>query len=323
MLKKILRSLQRRVRARHGPMMASAAAPEIRLARRNLYILPTREGLYYGGMLAVMLLAAVNYSNGLAYALAFMLAAVGIVATLHTHRNLSGMRVSGGAANPVFAGGSAVFTVILHNDNAFARQGVEISSGTQTHQAHVPAHAATAIELIVPAPQRGYLGAPTLKLRTRFPVGLWLAWSRGVQLSARCLVYPRPAPEQALPSSPGFAGAQDTGSGGDGEDFADLREYRHGDPMQRVAWKKAAAGHGWYTKQFRAPAQQLVWLDWNALARMPTEARLQLLCRWVLMAEQQGIAYGLRLPGSTIAPAIGMPHRDRCLERLALFESPT
>ena len=46
------------------------------LERRSLYILPTREGLYFGAMLGVILIAATNYANGLAYALAFLLASV-------------------------------------------------------------------------------------------------------------------------------------------------------------------------------------------------------------------------------------------------------
>lgn len=323
MLTQIAPGLRRAFRARHGPITASQAAPDIRLERRALYILPTREGLYYGAMLAVMLLAAVIYANGLAYALTFMLAAVSVVATLHTHRNLSGLRITAGSVSPVFAGESAVFTIVLHNDSPFARQAVDVSSGDQSQRVTVPAHSAAAVEIPVLASRRGYVTIPPLKLRTRFPVGLWHAWSRAVQLPARSLVYPRPAREQSFPNSPGLASAHEGHGSSDGEDFSDLREYRHGDPMQRVAWKKAAAGHGWYTKQFQAPALQLIWLEWNALAPMPTEQRLQLFCRWVLMAEQQGIAYGVRMPGATIPPAIGSPHRECCLERLALYEAPT
>ena len=324
MVKQIALSLQRAFRARHGPMTAAGVATDIRLERRSLYILPTREGLYYAAMLSVMLLAAVNYANGLAYALTFMLTAVSVVATLHTHRNLSGLRVTAGSVTPVFAGESALFAIVLHNDSPFARQAVELESsgGGESWRVFVPAYSSTTVEIPVPALRRGYATVPSVKLRTRFPVGLWHAWSRTVQLPARCLVYPRPAPERPLPHSTGHAGANEGYIGAEGEDFSDLREFRPGDPVQRVAWKKAAAGHGWYTKQFQSPAQQLTWLDWNALTSLPTEARLQMLCRWVLMAEQQGISYGLRLPDKTIPPAIGPSHRERCLERLALYEDP-
>lgn len=321
MRQRALAGLRQRLRARHGPMTASGPIGDVVLERRALYILPTREGLYYGAMLAVMLLAAVNYSNGLAYALTFLLGAIAMVATLHTHRNLSGLRLSAAAAAPVFAGSSAVFSVLLHNDRNYARQAVELSAGSHSRRVYVPALGAVAVDVVVPAPRRGYLAAPPIKLRTRFPIGLWHAWSRTVVLAARCLVYPRPAAEQPLPATFDSFGGRHAPQASDGDDFAGLRDYRHGDPMQRVAWKKAASGQGWHTKQFAAPADQLVWLDWDALRGLDVEERLSLLCRSILTAEQLGLAYGLRLPGVSLPPGQGPEHRARCLERLALFEA--
>jgi uncharacterized protein (DUF58 family) len=46
--------------------------------------------------------------------------------------------------------------------------------------------------------------------------------------------------------------------------------------------------------------------------------RLSLLTGWVLAAEREQYRYGLRLPGRVIAPDCGPPHRDACLEALAL-----
>lgn len=323
MLKRMLDQIRAQLRARHGPMAASGISADIVLGRRALYILPTREGLYYGGMLAVMLLAAVNYSNGLAYALTFMLAAVGIVATLHTHRNLSGLRISAGPAAPVFVGESATFTIILHNDSSFPRNAVEISATNQVQRVYMAPRNTALVDVTIPTTRRGYLDPPPIRLRTRFPVGLWHAWSRTISLPVRCLVYPRPAPAQSLPEAPGTYSGQEAANAADGEDFTGLRDYQHGDPMQRVAWKKVAAGQGWHTKQFTASAGRLIWLDWNALPGIEVENRLSVLCRWILMAEQLGITYGLRLPKLTIEPRHGAEHCARCLEQLALFGVPT
>lgn len=322
MLTQALQALRQRLRARHGPMTTNGVIVEVVLERRALYILPTREGFYYGGMLMVMLLAAVNYANGLAYALTFMLAAVGVVATLHTHRNLSGLRLSAGPAPPVFAGESAIFTIFLHNDRDLWRSAVDVAAGNETRRVHIAPQDTAAVEVAVPARQRGYVNAPALRLRTRYPIGLWLAWSRTVVLPVKCLVYPHPAGEQELPSAPHLFNGQEAARSMEGEDFAGLRDYRHGDPMQRIAWKKVAAGQGWHTKQFTAAAGRLIWLEWDALPGLDTEERLSRLCRWILTADQSGVAYGLRLPGTVIAPGQGAAHRDHCLERLALFEQP-
>lgn len=306
--------------ARQLPLPPDAATGTS-LHRRSLYILPTREGLYYGAMLAVMLVAAVNYANGLAYALTFLLAALGLVAILHTHRNLAGLRLSGGPAPPVFAGEPARFTIVVNNDAGLARHAIEITLGGQTAVVDVAAQATAMVEFVVPTTLRGYLDAPPLRVRTRFPLGLWRAWSRPLVVPARCLVYPRPGAEAPLPEVPSALAGRELGHNADGEDFAGLREFQHGDPVQRVAWKKVAAGQGWHTKQFSAPAGQLVWLDWETLYDPDVEARLSQLSRWVLMAEQQGISYGLRLPQLLLEPSSGAAHRDHCLERLALFQT--
>ena len=292
---------------------------EVVLQRRALFILPTREGVYYGAMLAVMLLAAINYANGLAYALTFLLGSIGVVAILHTHRNLSGLRLTVGGALPVFAGDPASFHVVAHNDSGVARRALEIAVAGTSLRFDVAARAKTSLALVVPTQARGYLEMPPVRLRTRFPLGLWRAWSRPLGLPARCLVYPKPAAVQPLPPAPPLLSGHEHGRRTEGEDFTELREFRYGDPVQRVAWKKVAAGQGWHTKQFSMPAGQLVWLEWSALSGLDMEARLSLLCRWVLMAEQQGLSYGLRLPRAALAPSSGALHRDRCLETLALY----
>ena len=69
-------------------------------------------------------------------------------------------------------------------------------------------------------------------------------------------------------------------------------------------------------------ASSELWLDWDDALAADPEARLSILCHWVLQAERFGQAYGLRLPGRQIAPARGEAHRTSCLEALALFEAP-
>ncbi len=54
------------------------------LGSRRIYILPTRNGLYFAVLVLAMLLGSMNYNNSLGFALAFLLAAVGLVAMHHT-----------------------------------------------------------------------------------------------------------------------------------------------------------------------------------------------------------------------------------------------
>ena len=56
----------------------------------------------------------------------------------------------------------------------------------------------------------------------------------------------------------------------------------------------------------------------NRQSGLDVEQRLSRLAGWVLHAEREGYAYGLLLPGRTLKPAHGPPHRDECLKALAL-----
>ncbi|HEY0720445.1 MAG TPA: DUF58 domain-containing protein, partial [Gammaproteobacteria bacterium] len=87
----------------------------IQLSRRRVYILPTRPGLLFAGVLLMMLLGAINYSNSLAFALTFLLSGVAVVSILHTFRNLHGLTFRAGHATPVFAGATVHFPVAIEN----------------------------------------------------------------------------------------------------------------------------------------------------------------------------------------------------------------
>jgi uncharacterized protein (DUF58 family) len=107
-------------------------------------------------------------------------------------------------------------------------------------------------------------------------------------------------------------------SSGD-EDFSGLRNYVAGDAMPRIAWKALAREQGLQVKQFSAYQGRELWLDWRQLPDIAQERKLELLTRWVLDAEAQGLNYGLRLPGVELLPGQGQSHRIECLSSLALF----
>lgn len=290
------------------------------LGRRQLFLLPTRYGLLFALIVAVLLLAAINYGNGLAYALGFLLAAVATVSMLHTHRNLHRLRISAGAAAPVFAGELARFDVALANEARAARFGVCLEQEKKELACvDLAGQGGATVALSVRAARRGYQVAPAFALATRFPLGLLYCWSRPIRLEQACLVYPKPAEPQPFRAAPTETHEAEQGARPGGDDFIGVREYRPGDSPRHIDWKAVARGGEWITKQFGGGYQQLLWLDWGALEGLDAETRLSVLCRWVLEAERAGLRYGLRLPGTGIAPDGGEAHRHACLRALALF----
>src|SRR3972149_647551 len=76
------------------------------LGQRRIFILPTRHGLVFAAMLVLMLTGSINYTLSLGFVLTFLLAAMGVNSILHTFRNLAGLRISPGRAQPVYGRGA-------------------------------------------------------------------------------------------------------------------------------------------------------------------------------------------------------------------------
>jgi len=312
-----LRELVHRLDSRAN---ASRRADHVALGARQIYILPTRHGLLFAVVLVVLLFTAINYDNALVYLLTFLLASLTVVSFLHTQRNLLGLRISATGCDPVFAGEVAEFHVCVHNPST-ARTGLRIDARPGSTAAFdVPAQDMRCVPLAVPAVRRGWMDCPLLELETHYPLGIARAWSRRLQLTARCLVYPKPADAADIATLAVAHGEGATSAARDGEDFAGLRLYRAGDPLARISWKTLARGQGLHTKEFGSPSAESVWIDWEALAPAETEMRLCLMTRAVLDADEAGLHYGLRMPGKSLSPAVGAEHRGRCLETLALHE---
>jgi len=293
------------------------------LGHRRVYIVPSRLGLLFGGVLLILLMGSINYALSLGFALTFLLAGTGLAGMVQTARNLAQLAVQAGRAEPAFAGEHALYRLVLANGAAFDRPEIllrHVASGAQC-RLDVPAAGSAQAELPVPAARRGWQPLGRVMLETRFPLGLFRAWSY-VEPECRCLVYPRPEPGALPPPAPSLqaGGARAHAQGSD--DFSGLRDYQPTDSPRHVAWKSAARSESMLTKQFAGEAVAELWL---MLSDLPTslglEARLSRLAGWVLAAERSGAHYGLRLPGIELAPGRGDAHRSACLEALALYKA--
>lgn len=307
---------------------------DLSLTQHNIYILPTRAGWMLAVTLLLLLVGSINFQLNLGYLLTFMLTGCAAVSVLVTHRNLHGMRLRWQAGPGFFAGQPVQLRVQISNSSRWARHAVAVScidrgqsasNGlTPLAWADVPAHDSVTVEVSGPALPRGHWHAPTVHAESNFPLGIFRTWCWW-RPAANLLVYP--APETAAPPLPGPGAGNDEQPSAarpapEPDELDDLRSYRPGDPTRRLLWKKVAQhpdepAH-WTSRDF-APRQTggIVWLDIHHCGLSEREAQLSRLCAWVLQAEQQGLHYGLRLPGLDIAPGQGNAHRQHCLEALA------
>lgn len=312
--------------ARHPPRDTHA------MGQNNIYILPSRPGLFFCVTLVLLLIASINDQLSLGYALTFLLAGAGLASMMGTHGNLRGVQLDLKAPAPVFVGDDVQLELRLHNSGA-ARWGVGVhvqgSPADAIAWTDVPALGHAVLRIRYPAERRGLHELPTLQIITRFPLGLFRAWSIW-RPAARVWVYPQPE----VPAAP-FPPQQAEADGGlanvmlrmQGQDFEGVRQYRRGDSMRHVLWKKAQLaleqGTPLSVRETHAPAGRQLWLDWAATHGATTEARLARLTAWVLAAERAHSPYGLRLAGIETPPALGAEQRQLCLERLAVHELPS
>lgn len=319
---RLITALRRPLAAFFGSRTGRAAGSDwIGIERRRVFILPTRAGLGYAVLLLVMLLGAINYSNNLIFALTFLLTGLGLVAMLHTYRNLAHLQLRAGQGRPGFVGEALGFQLWLRAGDGRARQALELRTAEDDSVIAQAGSDAVAVWLHRPATHRGANRLGLVTVSTRYPLGLFRAWSR-IDFAHSELAYPAPAPPGPPPpelaDTPASSGDHRAGA----EDFRGLRHYRPGDSLRQIHWKALARGQEPLTKEFGAAGMPLRWLDFAAAPEPEPEARLRRLCRWILDAERAQISYGLRLPTQTWAPARGSAHRDRCLAALARFGGP-
>lgn len=314
---------------------------ELRLTQRNLYILPTRAGWGFAAVVCVLLLASINEQINLGYALAFLLGGAGLAALYQTHGNLQGISLSLGSPPSVHAGQVVPVPVTLTNQHRrLWRCSLAVSatnsqtgpSDAAVQFADLPPGQDACVVLDIPTRQRGRHPLPRLVIETRYPLGLFRAWSYW-RPRTQVLVWPALDPHAPpLPDHHGADPARTTvHQSRQGQELPEgLRDYRRGDPVRWIAWKKSsltlATGAGLVTREpasNRAPDRWLDLEDSPGLAGLDTEQRLSRLASWLVAAEQEAAAvgrtYGLRLPGQVIACSHGATHLRHCLDTLATW----
>ena len=309
------------------PRAGAFDANEIEIKSRRVFILPTRAGLGFAALLLVLLIGSVNYSLGLGFGLTFLALSCALVDMVATYRNLAHLRLQQGRVAPVFAGQEAQFELLLANRTRLARYAVwaDFSNVAEPrHATDIAPGAQAIVTLSLPTSTRGWLAPARVKLFTRFPLGLFQAWSYW-RPAARVLVYPRP--EDGAPPLPLAGGAGNNPRPDGNDDFAGVRSYQPGDSPRQMAWRQIARldpdiGGQLVTKHFEGTGGDQLLLDFDAVpAQLDVELRLARMTRWVLEAEARALPYAFRLGATRYDAAVGAAHQAACLRALALHGS--
>ncbi len=306
------------------------------ITHERIYILPSRRGWWFVASLLVMLIASINYSLSLGYALSFLLTGLFSATLLATYRNLSGLTLLNAKAHEVHAGEQLIWRISITANTA--RSDIDIASYGATircdlatgAESNTSSRHANQIEHRVATSVRGVQPLGRITLSSDYPLGLWYTWcylhspESALVLPA---LHPDPGawPNQAT-AEPKRDAEQDNltlflrNMGQSGETVG-LRPYRDGDSLSSIAWKNAARGQGLHVRQMVAPiSSSRVEFDWEMTATAgECEARLSLLASWILAAHQRQLQWSLTLPGVALPLASGKAHVSASMRALALY----
>lgn len=156
------------------------------LNRNNLFIFPSRQGLWFLIANLILWLVGTNYENNLILAFAFLLTTVFVMCILHTFANLSGLSIQFLSVKPVFSGDSAEISLLV------SRQG---KRGRDNIQLYWPGNLPTVISLIndqevqvkviAATRDRGWFKPGRLIVDSVFPLGIIRCWTR-IDLDSPC-----------------------------------------------------------------------------------------------------------------------------------------
>lgn len=291
---------------------------ECLLNYRRLYILPSKAGFGFLVLVGALWLLATNFENNLIFMLCFLLLALLVVSIHFTHGTLAGLQVKPVRAQSVFQGDAAAVELCLSQDKARSREQILLRfADGEPLMVTVDKAGDTFVTVLAPTARRGYLDPGLLTIESHAPVGLMRVWTF-LRFRFDAVVYPAPVADQVRSVYRRGSGKGHYSGTTGSEDYVGLKTYETGESLRHVAWKQYAREQGLWSKQFGDPVDSRVWVDWADYAGMDSEQRLARMSWQVCECAAGGKVFGLRLPGTELAPSQGSSHRQAALRRLAL-----
>ena len=296
----------------------------VTLTHRKIYIIPSKLSLMLLLVIALIVLAGINYQNNVFYILAFWLLSLFIWNFILTFLNLAKLEIKAKKATNVFLGESAQFEFELLRSNKSVH-GLRIKTNeAYLESIYVDKHKPKAVFISQKTQQRGKMELEKMIFSTVFPFGFSYGFSY-VYLDLPVWVYPK-AIDANVQGVNHTSGDQQTledllsiGS----EDFHQLKQYQPGERLGHIHWANYAKTGELKVKEFVDVNSSSVWIDWADFPMLEKESRLSHLCYLITTAHKNNINFGLRLPNNEIKPVfqneLKQSHLKDCLLQLAKF----
>jgi uncharacterized protein (DUF58 family) len=212
-----------------------------KLQKKNrIYIFPTKMGGYLNGLIVLMFLLSVGYSNNLLLIFTLFLFGLNLMWVIQTHFHLHSLKLQSINLQDGFAREKNFIQVFWKNSPAKSLSwDLSLYESNQHFDIHTASDSLNHSTGEVKFPKRGHYKFSFLKVKTDMPFGLYKAW---VYIPVNHNIYIYPARLKEIPPSmTGFSkdegehSAQQSGI----HDITDLRPYQ-GEESRRINWKHYA-----------------------------------------------------------------------------------
>lgn len=280
--------------------------------KTRIYIMPTKMGGYLNGLIFLMFLLSIGYSNNLLLIFTTFLLAFNILWLIQTHFHLYRLKLD---QVSIFSGHAKEAI----NVNIFWKASpkgpwnwdieLESDQGDYTYLNSVDGKTKSSGEIIPLS--RGVYRWKYLKVRSKNPFGLYQAWIF-FPLKLEGLVYPPLLKNVDLPlSGIDFEGELLQDKKGP-EDFRGLANYAH-DESRKISWKHYARSGELLVKEGEEKKTPLLEIE----LKLPLDATLKeeylsYVATQIVECKRQDIPFSLRMNGITSS------HLQECLKALTL-----
>jgi len=263
----------------------------------RVYILPTKMGGYLNGLIFLMFLLSIGYSNNLLLIFTIFLFSFNLLWLIQTHFHLHRLRPDQVAIFPGHAG-------VAINVNVFWRTApkgpwdwqIQLESDHGDFLYHGIKHDNVKSEGEITPDKRGVYQWHHLRVKTSNPFGLYQVWTY-FPLSMTSLVYPTLLKSADLSlSGKDFEGELLQDKKGS-DDFRGLGNYAN-DEARKISWKHYARSGNLFIKEGEENKAPLLELELKPpLETLPKELYLSYLATQMVECHRRDIPFSLRVNG--------------------------
>ena len=290
---------------------------EVRLHRRNIFILPSKFGVVFAALNILLFVLGVNYQNNLVIMLSSFCFSLFMTTMLMCYQNMAGILIKPIANQEYVA--QQLLSIQCYLMTSKTKHGITFNYKHEPSLFVSSIKEQQTISLALNKRQRGVCQLPRLIIGSQYPLGLFRAWAN-LEFEQEIVVFPAAlayvAKLSAIAQSDGAHSARRTFSG---DSFSGLEPYREGESLKRVAWKQVAQGKGLLSKQFEQTLGEPQWLDISDIDATNVELKLSHLVYLVNYFASKNQPFGLRLGNQKLGVGQGNAHRFSALTLLANY----